>query len=110
MSEEKRIRRTSEQIAEAIDSEIEELQVKIELIEEQKAESAAKFDDKINAVYAKIEKLQQRKQDLLSPKPKRKKRVTKAQKIKAIVDAAKKSGKSLEEIADALGVTPEDLA
>lgn len=108
MAEEKRVRRTSEQISAAIGEQIEELQVKIELIEEQKQESAAKFDERIRAINQKIATLRKKQENLLSPKP-RKKRVTKTQKIKNLVTAAQKSGKSLEEIADALGVDMSEL-
>lgn len=107
MAEQKRVRRTSEQIAADLDVEIAELHDSIQEIEEKKAESAAKYDAKIEAVNAKIRKLQARKHDLLTPK-KRAPRKSKAQQIKKLVSKAQKSGMKLDEIAEKLGVSIEE--
>lgn len=103
MSEQKRVRRTSQQIALDLDTEIQELHESIQKIEEKKAASAAEFDKKIAVVRTKISKLEERKKNLLTPK-KRTQRRSKADQIKGLVKQAQKSGMKLEEIADKLGV------
>lgn len=107
MAEQKRIRRTSEQIAADLDIQIAELNDSIHEIEEKKAEAVAKFDAKIESVNEKIRKLQTRKSNLLSPK-KRAPRKSKAQQIKKLVSKAQKSGMKLDEIAEKLGVSIEE--
>lgn len=81
MPEEKRVRRTPQQIAQDLDAQMEKLNASIAELEEKKAASAAVFDGKIAAVKEKIKKLEARKKDVLAPK-KRKVRKTKAQQIK----------------------------
>ncbi len=103
MNDQKRVRRTSQQIAADLDTEIKELNESIRKIEEKKAASVAEFDKKIAAVHAKINKLEERKKNLLTPK-KRTPRRSKADQIKGLVKQAQKSGMKLEEIANKLGV------
>ena len=56
-----------------------------------------------------IAALEQKKQDILAPKPPRKPRKTKKQKIQALIQSASKSGLKPEEIAQRLGLDqPED--
>ena len=55
-------------------------------------------------MFAVIKKLEQRKVEVLAPK---KPRMTKAQKVKLVIDKAKEAGMSPEEIAEKLGVTFE---
>lgn len=107
MSEQKRVRRTSEQIANDLDLQIAELNDSIQDVEAKKAEVVEKFDAKIASINEKIRKLQARKQDLLTPK-KRVRRKTKAQQIKSLVSKAQKSGMKLNEIAEKLGVSIEE--
>lgn len=57
MSEEKRVRRTPEQIAADLDVQIEKLKDSILELENKKAASATEFDNKIAAVKEKIAKL-----------------------------------------------------
>ena len=52
--------------------------------------------------------MEQRKKEILAPKPPRKPRKTKKQKIAEIVKQAQKSGMKPEQIAEALGVNIED--
>jgi len=92
MSEEKRVRRTPEQIAADLDVQIEKLK-----------DSILEFDNKIAAVKEKIAKLEAKKKDVLTPK-KRKPRKSKADQIKLLVKQAQKSGMKLDEIADKLGM------
>lgn len=67
-------------------------------------EIAAEIDDKIVAHKDAIKKLEQRKAEVLAPK---KPRMTKAQKMKVVIDKAKAAGMSPEEIAEKLGVSFE---
>ena len=103
MAEEKRIRRTAEQIATDLDAQMEALKESISGIEEKKAAACAEFDRKIESVNEKIAKLEARKKALFTPK-KRKPRKKKADQIKELIRQAQKSGMKLDEIADKLGV------
>lgn len=60
----------------------------------------AEIDEKIAAHKDAIKKLEQRKNEILNPKP----RLSKAQKVKVLIDKAKDSGMSVDEIAEKLGV------
>ena len=103
MAEEKRIRRTAEQIAADIDVQVEKLTESISEIEEKKAAACAEFDRKTQSVNEKIAKLEARKKGLFTPK-KRKPRKKKADQIKELIRQAQKSGMKLDEIAGKLGV------
>ena len=108
MAEEKRVRRTTEQMICAIDEDIAALRESIKVIEEKKAASAAAFDKKIETVETKIAKLNERKINLLNPK-KRKPRKTKAQQMKELLRLAQKNGLKPAEIAELLGLElPKD--
>ena len=63
-------------------------------------EIAAEIDVKIAAHKDAIKKLEQRKAEVLAPK---KPRMTKAQKMKVVIDKAKAAGMSPEEIAEKIG-------
>jgi len=67
-------------------------------------EIVAEIDVKITAHKDAIKKLEQRKAEVLAPK---KPRMTKAQKMKMVIEKAKQAGMSPEEIAEKLGVTFE---
>ena len=73
-TENKRVRRTTEERIAEIDNKIEELGNQIQAIEAKKQESIAVFDDRIAKVQARIEGLNKQKADILSPKPPRKPR------------------------------------
>jgi uncharacterized coiled-coil protein SlyX len=64
-------------------------------------ERIAEIDNKIAAHQASIQKLQEKKDAILNPKV----RASKASKIKAVMNAAKESGMTPEEIAEKLGLT-----
>lgn len=82
MAEQKRVRRTPEQIAADIDGQISKLEENIRGLEEKKIAACAEFDAKIAAVQEKAAKLAERKKEVLSPK-KRKPRKSKAERIGA---------------------------
>ena len=67
-------------------------------------EIAAEIDVKIAAHKETIKKLEQRKAEVRAPK---KPRMTKAQKMKMLIDKANESGMSVDEIAEKLGVSFE---
>ena len=108
MSEEKRVRRTPEQIAADLDVQIEKLKDSILELENKKAASATEFDNKIAAVKEKIAKLEAKKKDVLTPK-KRKPRKSKADQIKLLVRQAQKSGMKLDEIAESVKNSAYDI-
>jgi len=106
-NETKRIRRTPQQLAEAVDEQISKLEANISEYETKKQAAIDEFDKKIEAVRAKIKGLEEKKAILLAPKPARKTRkprMTKKKKMEAILKQAQKAGKTPEEIAEALGL------
>ena len=103
MAEQKRVRRTPEQIAADIDGQISKLEENIRGLEEKIIAACAEFDAKIAAVQEKAAKLAERKKEVLSPK-KRKPRKSKAERIRELVKQAQKSGMKLDEIAEKLGM------
>lgn len=103
MAEQKRVRRTPEQIAADIDGQISKLEENIRGLEEKKIAACAEFDAKIAAVQEKAAKLAERKKEVFSPK-KRKPRKSKAERIRELVKQAQKSGMKLDEIAEKLGM------
>ena len=103
MPEQKRVRRTPEQIAAAIDAQIEALEGAMQETEQKKAAAIAEFDHKAAVLRGRIAALQEKKKVALGPKQ-RKKRKTKAEKIQERVRQAQKSGLKLDEIAEKLGV------
>lgn len=64
-------------------------------------ERVAEIDEKIQAARNNIAKLEAKKSAILNPRP----RLTKAGKIKLIMEQAKASGMSAEEIAAKLGIS-----
>ena len=64
-------------------------------------ERVAEIDKRIGDHKDAISKLEAKKHDLLNPKP----RLTKAQKVKMLVDKAGEKGLSPEDIAEKLGIT-----
>ena len=107
MAEEKRTRRTAEEMAAARDAKIAELEASIQALEEKKAAAVAAIDEKIAAVNAKIDKIKEQKKAAMSPK-KRKPRRSKNAQIQQLVKQARKSGMKLEEIAEKLGIEIEE--
>lgn len=107
MPEQKRVRRTAQQILADLDEQIANLEASIDAIEEKKKAAAQEYDHKIAGVKEKIAKLETRKKSMLSPK-KRKARKSKTVQIKELVKQAQKSGLKLNEIAEKLGVPLEE--
>lgn len=105
MSENKRVRRTPQQIAEDFDDQIKKLEQSISGIENKKRAIMAECDRKIETVRTRIKTLEDKKTAILSPrKTTRKPRKSKKQKIEAILKQASKSGLKPEEIALKLGI------
>ena len=84
MAEQKRVRRTPEQIAADIDGQISKLEENIRGLEEKKIAACAEFDAKIAAVQEKAAKL--------------------AERIRELAKQAQKFGMKLDEIAEKLGM------
>lgn len=103
MPEQKRLRRTAQEIAADLDLQIEKLHASIEDIGQKKAAACAEYDQKAANVKEKITQLQEKKKLTLSPK-KRKPRKNKTEQIKDLVKQAQKQGLKLDEIAEKLGV------
>lgn len=105
MSENKRIRRTPQQIAEDFEDQIKKLEQSISGIENKKRAIVADCDRKIEAVHGRIKVLEEKKAAILAPrKTTRKPRKSKKQKLEAILKQASKSGLKPEEIAMKLGL------
>jgi len=105
--EAKRVRRTPQQLAEALDEQISKLKANIPEYEAKKQAVIDEYDKKIETVHAKIKSLEEKKAAILAPKPARKTRkprMTKKKKMEAILKQAQKAGKTPEEIAEALGI------
>ena len=100
----KRIRRTPQQMADQVDAKIQKLNQDLENLEEKRAAANADFDTKAAAVRERIAVLEQKKVDLLQPKPPLKPRKSKKQKIQELIKLANKSGLKPEEIAERLGL------
>ena len=105
MSENKRIRRTPQQIAEDVGEQIEKLEQSVLNIENKKKALLAEYDRKIETVRSRIKSLEEKKIAVLAPKKAtRKPRRSKKQKLEAILKQASKSGLKPEEIALNLGI------
>ena len=101
-----RKRRTREELIAALDEKIEAQNQTIKKCEEQKVIAAQELDAKIAAAKARIKAMEQRKKDIIPPKQP-KPRTSKKQKIQDILKRASKSGLSLDEIAERLGMNME---
>ena len=100
----RRPRRTAEQRAADIDAKIQKLNEDLEGVEAKRAAAMQEFDAKAATVKDRIEALEQQKMEILAPKPPRKPRTTKKQKIQELIQTASKSGLKPEEIAERLGL------
>ena len=99
----KRTRRTPQQIADDIDVKIQELNESIKGIEAKKAAAIEEFDAKIENVKQRIAGLEAKKKEALAPPKPKKPRMTKKQKMAALLKKAEKAGLKPEEIAEKLG-------
>ena len=104
-SENKRARRTPQERAAGVDERIAKLNQAIKELVAKKESVVAEYDAKITATQDRIKSLEEKKAEILAPKPPRK---TKKQKIQQIVNLAMKNGMSVEEIAGQLHVEVED--
>lgn len=107
MDEKKRIRRPAEERAQEIDEKIEKLQQSLSELDDKRMEAMAEFDKKEASIKNKIAMLAEKKDNILSPKPIKRTRRSKKQKIADILKQATKSGLKPEEIAEMLGVEIE---
>lgn len=98
-----RKRRTKEELVTALDEKIEAQNQTIKKCEEQKTIAVQELDAKIAAAKARIKAMEQRKKDIMTPKQP-KPRKSKKQKIEDILKQASKSGLSVDEIAERLGM------
>lgn len=101
----KRIRRSPQERAAELDALLEKQAQLIADLEEKKKAAAASYDEKIAAVRLRIKELEEKKRTILSPKPSKKPRKTKKQKMQDILKEAQKSGMKPEEIAQRLGIS-----
>lgn len=105
----KRTRRTPEQLAEEVDSKIQKLDNELVALAAKRDAANEEFNKKETAIKERIAALEQKKKDILKPKPPRKPRKTKKQKIQELIKNASKAGLKPEEIAQRLGLDqPED--
>ena len=95
-------------MAEDIDSKIQKLNQELDALVEKRAAANEDFDKKETVVKQRIAALEQKKKDILAPKPPRKPRKTKKQKIQELIKSASKSGLKPEEIAQRLGLDQPD--
>lgn len=104
MAEEKRTRRTREEMAQARQEKIVQLEASITAFEEKKSAAIAAYDAKIAAARKKIADLVEANEPKKpGPKPTKKRR-TKAEMVQELIKQTSKSGMSMEEIASKLGI------
>ena len=87
-----------------IDEKIEKFEQSLVELDDKRAEAMIAFDEKEANLRDKIQQLQLKKEDILSPKPIKRTRKSKKQKIADLVKLANKSGLKPEEIAERLGI------
>lgn len=107
-TENKRIRRTTEERIADIDAKCEKLNGQIQSLEEKKQQAITGYNDQISRVTEKIKALEKQKTAILAPKPPRKPRKTKKEKIQDLMKQAQKAGLKPEEIAERLGLTLQE--
>ena len=100
MEEKKRVRRSAEERILEIDEKIEKFEQSLVELDDKRAEAMIAFDEKEANLRDKIQQLQLKKEDILSPKPIKRTRKSKKQKIADLVKLANKSGLKPEEIAE----------
>lgn len=104
MEEKKRIRRPAEERAQELDEKIGKLLQSLQDLDDKRMEAMAAFDEKEKSIKNKIALMEEKKDNILSPKPIRRTRRSKKQKIADILKQATKAGMKPEEIAELLGV------
>ncbi len=104
MEEKKRVRRSAEERILEINEKIEKFEQSLVELDDKRAEAMIAFDEKEANLRDKIQQLQLKKEDILSPKPIKRTRKSKKQKIADLVKLANKSGLKPEEIAERLGI------
>lgn len=107
MSEGKRIRRTPEQMAQAREEKIAQLEASIIEMENKRAAAIAAYDERIAAAHKKIAAIRAPKEVKKPGRKPAKKRRTQAKKVQELVKAARKAGLTSDEIAQRLGIQAE---
>ena len=103
-TEKKRVRRSPEERAADFDAKIEAVNHTIADLEAKKQAAVSSYDEKIAAARKRMKVLEEKKAAIFAPKPKRKVRKTKKQKIQDILKQAQKAGMNPQEIAECLGI------
>lgn len=107
-TENKKVRRTTEERIAEVNAKIEKLNGQIQNLEEKKQETVASYNDRIAKVMDRVKELEKQKAAILAPKPPRKPRKTKKEKIQDLMKQAQKAGLKPEEIAERLGLTIQE--
>lgn len=107
-TENKKVRRTTEERIAEVNAKIEKLNGQIQNLEEKKQETVTAYNDRIAKVMDRVKELEKQKAAILAPKPPRKPRKTKKEKIQDLMKQAQKAGLKPEEIAERLGLTIQD--
>ncbi len=103
-TEQKRTRRTVEERVAQVDLNIRTIEETIAKLENKKQAAVATYDEKIAVQQQRIVVLKAQKEKLLNPKPPKKHRMTKKEKMIALLKNAQKSGLSIEEMTTRLGL------
>ena len=107
-TENKKVRRTTEERIAEVNAKIEKLNGQIQNLEEKKQETVTAYNDRIAKVMDRVKELEKQKAAILAPKPARKPRKTKKEKIQDLMKQAQKAGLKPGEIAERLGLTIQD--
>ena len=108
MIKNKRARRSKEERVAEIDEKINNLNQSLDALEDKRDEANAAFDEKEKSIRGKIHFFKGKKEDILSPTPKKRTRMTKKRKISNLLNDACKSGLTPEDIARMLGLSEEN--
>lgn len=101
-------KRSPEERAAALQAKIDVIRTAIAALEEKKTEAIKNYDTKISTNENRITALEKQQKDILNPKPK-KRRKTKKQQFGEIAQQAMKSGMSVQEFRERLGMdTPTE--
>lgn len=109
MIKNKRARRSKEERVAEIDEKINNLNQSLDALDDKRDEANATFDEKEKSIREKIKLLKEKKEDILSPTPKKRTRMTKKKIISILLNDACNSGLTPEDIARMLGLLDESV-